>query len=82
MFSFQLTFENRHSTKKWKMAPVTAIHQNESRMPPSNYRPIPLTCICCKLLENVIVHNLHGQVDDAFDAVNYSRLKSKKITIL
>ena len=38
----------------WKMAYVTPVYKKGSHTNPSNYRPISLTCICCKLLEHII----------------------------
>ena len=36
------------------MAYVTPVYKKGSRTNPSNYRPISLPCICCKLLEHII----------------------------
>ena len=44
---------------EWKIANVVPIHKQGNRSLPSNYRPISLTCICCKLLEHIIMHNLN-----------------------
>ena len=40
--------------RDWKRAYVVPIFKKGSRNDPSNYQPISLTCICCKLLEHII----------------------------
>ena len=40
--------------KDWKEANVTAIFKKGSRSDPSNYRPVSLTCVTCKVLESLI----------------------------
>lgn len=48
---------------EWKLANVTPIYKQGSRNNPSNYRPVSLTCICCKLLEHIIHHHLSKHLD-------------------
>ena len=38
----------------WKMANIVPIFKKGSKSSPSNYRPISLTSICCKILEHII----------------------------
>ena len=38
----------------WKMANIVPIFKKGSKSSPSNYRPISLTSICCKILEHTI----------------------------
>jgi Reverse transcriptase (RNA-dependent DNA polymerase)/Endonuclease-reverse transcriptase len=38
----------------WRRANVTPIYKKGTKSDPSNYRPVSLTSICCKLLESVI----------------------------
>ena len=40
----------------WLMANVTPIFKKGDRASPTNYRPISLTSICCKLLEHILYH--------------------------
>ena len=40
--------------KLWKLAKVIPIFKKGSKGDPSNYRPVSLTCIFCKLLEKII----------------------------
>ena len=42
----------------WKLANVTPIFKKGSSSDPSNYRPISLTAVCCKLFESVIKNEL------------------------
>jgi len=47
----------------WKTATVSAIFKKGDRYKASNYRPVSLTCICCKMLEHIIVSNVMGHLD-------------------
>ena len=38
----------------WKIASVTPIFKKGDKSSPGNYRPISLTCICCKVLESIV----------------------------
>ena len=42
----------------WKHASVCPIYKKGDKTSPSNYRPVSLTCISCKLLEHIICSNL------------------------
>ena len=37
---------------------MTPLFKKGDKCDPGNYRPISLTCICCKLMEHIIVSNL------------------------
>ena len=39
---------------EWKSAIITPIFKKGSPSDPANYRPIALTCTCCKILESII----------------------------
>lgn len=38
----------------WRTAIVTPIFKKGNKHEPNNYRPVSLTCICCKILESLI----------------------------
>ena len=48
---------------KWKTTNVTLIHNKGPIEEPSNYRPILLTSIPCKLLEHIVLHYLNENLD-------------------
>ena len=41
----------------WKNAYVTPVYKKGPKSKAENYRPISLTCICCKVLEHIITSN-------------------------
>ena len=47
----------------WKTANVSAIFKKGQRHGPANYRLVSLTCLCCKILEHVIVSNVLKHLD-------------------
>ena len=47
----------------WKTTNVSAIFWKGQRYDPANYRPVSLTCLCCKILEHVIVSNVLKHLD-------------------
>ena len=42
----------------WLQANVAPIYKNGEKYGPANYRPVSLTCICCKSLEHIIVSKI------------------------
>ena len=47
----------------WNKANVSAIFKKGQRYDPANYRPVSLTCLCCKILEHIIVSSVMKHVD-------------------
>ena len=47
----------------WKKAHVSAVFKKGQRYDPANYRPVSLTCLCCKILEHIIVSSVMKHVD-------------------
>ena len=48
----------------WKQAIVTPLFKKGDKSNPSNYRPISLTCICCKVLEHIVHTNIMSHFSD------------------
>ena len=44
--------------KEWLRAIVTPVYKNGSASMSTNYRPISLTCVACKLMERIIVSEM------------------------
>ena len=55
---FQASLHQQSIPNIWKHANVTPIYKKGDKTNPSNYRPVSLTCISCKLLERIICSNL------------------------
>ena len=51
---FNLSLESGVLPADWKLAEVVAIFKKGNKQQPSNYRPVSLTCILCKVLESFV----------------------------
>jgi hypothetical protein len=47
----------------WLMSHISPIHKKGNKSLPSNYRPIALTSICCKLLEHILASHIMTHLD-------------------
>ncbi len=47
----------------WKMAHITPIFKKDDKHSPANYRPVSLTCVCSKLMEDIVVKHLLNHID-------------------
>ena len=61
-FVFQQSYYSGAVPSQWKEALVTSIHKSGDKSDPSNYRPISLTCICCKVMENIILSHISKHI--------------------
>ena len=55
---FQASIHQQSLPDIWKHANVNTIYKKGDKTNPSNYRPVSLTCILCKLLEHIICSSL------------------------
>ena len=55
---FQASIHQQSLPDIWKHANVNPIYKKGDKTNPSNYRPVSLTCITCKLLEHIICSSL------------------------
>jgi hypothetical protein len=47
----------------WRTVHVSPIYKKGSKYSPEKYRPISLTCICCKIMEHVVVSAILTHTD-------------------
>lgn len=55
---FQKSLASGQVPSSWKEANVTPIHKKASKQKASNYRPISLTSIVCRIMESIIRDNI------------------------
>ena len=60
---FQIFLESGVVPSDWKTAHVAPVYKKGPKYNPENYRPISLNCICCKLLEYIVVSNIMSHAD-------------------
>ena len=51
---FETSFKMKQIPLDWKTADISAIFKKGNKLDVGNYRPISLTCICCKIMESII----------------------------
>ncbi|MCG7865188.1 MAG: hypothetical protein JAY74_02330 [Candidatus Thiodiazotropha taylori] len=55
---FEKTLQTGQLPSEWKKAQVCPLFKKGDKTDPSNYRPISLTCILCKVMEHIIASNI------------------------
>lgn len=60
---FQKSLHQRTTPSDWKNALITPLYKKGDRSKASNYRPVSLTSICCKVMEHIIHHHIMGHFD-------------------
>jgi hypothetical protein len=66
----------------WKRAIVCPIYKgNGAKMNVENYRPISLTCVCCKVMESIVTQSLltHLQVNKLLTSVQHGFLSKRYV---
>ena len=57
-FIFQQSLNRNAVPLDWSKALITAVFKKDNKSLPSNYRPISLTSICCKVMEHVVLSHM------------------------
>ena len=60
---FRKTLELDTVPDDWKQANVSAIFKKGERFKASNYRPVSLTSLCCKVQEHILTTNIMKHLD-------------------
>ena len=55
---FQTSLDSGKLPHIWKEANMSPIFKKGDKSDPTNYRPISLTCVLCKVLEHIVASNL------------------------
>ena len=61
---FNKTMEKGSIPSDWKRAEVVPIFKKGTKTDPSNYRPVSLTCVCCKILESIVRDTIVNHMND------------------
>ena len=61
---FQFSLDSGTVPTDWKTANIIPIFKKGDRHKPSNYRPVSLTSICCKLLEHILYSNIMKHLEN------------------
>jgi hypothetical protein len=57
-FVFQQSYDSGTLPPDWSKALVSAVFKKDLKSNPANYRPISLTCLCCKVMEHIILSHV------------------------
>ena len=60
---FQASLQQCQVPEDWKIANIVPVHNKSNHSIPSNYRPISLTSVCCKLLEHIIYTHIFSHLN-------------------
>ena len=55
---FEKTLQTGQLPSEWKKTQVCPLFKKGDKTEPSNYRPISLTCILCKVMKHIIASNI------------------------
>ena len=63
-YIFQQSYHMATLPSDWLTAVVVPVHKKSSKDNPANYWPISLTCLCCKVMEHIVLSNLNRHLSD------------------
>ena len=61
---FQQSLDNVEIPKEWSLVNICRLYKKGDRALPSNYRPVSLTCVPCKMLEHIVYTNIMAHLDE------------------
>ena len=60
---FTQSFNSGELPNDWLTVNITPVFKKGDKSNPSNYRPISLTSLCCKLMEHILCHNIMNYLE-------------------
>ena len=63
-FIFMQSIKTAEVPRDWKLANVVAIYKKGKKSDASNYRPVSLTSVTCKMIEHIIFHHVMSHLDE------------------
>jgi len=80
---FNKSYESRRLPLDWRSANISAIYKKGSKNDVSNYRPISLTSVSCKIFESILRDNIikHFQVNKLFTSKQFGFIKGKSTVL-
>ena len=61
---FKRSFDCGEVPDDWRSANITPVFKKGDRFKASNYRPVSLTSLCCKIQQHIITSNILKHLDD------------------
>ena len=61
---FQLSLDSGSLPRDWKNANISCVFKKGDKHQASNYRPVSLTSVCCKLLEHIVCKHLMSHLEE------------------
>ena len=61
---FQQSIDSDEIRSEWSLVNICPLFKKGDRSLACNYRPVSLTCIPCKLLENIVCSNIMAHLDE------------------
>jgi len=76
---YQTSLDHGTVPEEWKTAHVSPIYKKGQKYSAVNYRPISLTCICCKIMEHVITSHImkHGETNNILYPLQHGFRKAR-----
>ena len=79
---YRKSMDSGEVPEEWKQANVVPIFKKGSKSMSANYRPVSLTCVCCKMMESLIKDDLmqHLQRNKLISPSQHGFMKNKSCT--
>ena len=68
---FTQSFNSGELPNDWLTANINPVFKKSDKSNPSNYRPISLTSLCCKLMEHILCYNIMNYLESNHILNNY-----------